>query len=56
MQMLSNRDNLHEMSNLVFWENKKNVINMSAAELAPRVVKVNRSHVVVTDMLRMVTL
>ena len=32
-------DNLHEMLNLVFWENKKN-INLSSAESAQRVVKV----------------
>ena len=33
-------DNLHEMSNPVFWENKKNIINLSSAENAQRVVKV----------------
>ena len=34
-------DNLQEMSKPVFGENKKNVINLSSAELAHRVVKVN---------------
>ena len=27
------------MSNPVYWENKKNIINLSSAELAKRVVK-----------------
>ena len=32
---------LHEMSNPIFWEkNKKNIINLSSAENAQRVVKV----------------
>ena len=39
MQIVSNADNLHEMSNPVFW-NKKNVITLSSTELAPIVVKV----------------
>ena len=30
---------MHEMSNPVFWENKKNIINLSSAENAQRVVK-----------------
>ena len=37
MQIVSNRDNLHEMSNPIFGKNKKNVINFSSAE---RVLKV----------------
>ena len=37
-QIVSIGDNLHEMSNPVFWD-KKN-INLSSAELAKRVVKV----------------
>ena len=42
MQIVSNGDNLHEMSIPVFLEKKKkNIINLSSAELAPRVVKVN---------------
>ena len=31
---------LHEMSNPVFWENKKNIINLSSAENVQRVVKI----------------
>ena len=31
MQIVSNGDNLHEMSNPVLWENKKN-INLLSAE------------------------
>ena len=43
MQIVSNGDSLHEMSNSVFLEKKKkkNIINSSAAELARRVVKNN---------------
>ena len=41
MQIVSIGDNLHEISNPVFWENKKNIINLSSAELAQKVVKVN---------------
>ena len=41
MQIGSSKDNLHEMSNHVFWENNKHIINLSA-ELAQRVLKVNR--------------
>ena len=35
-----NRDNLHEMSSPVFWENKVSIINLLSAELAERVVKI----------------
>ena len=41
MQIVSLGDNLHEISNPVFWENKKNNLNLSSAENAQRVVKVN---------------
>ena len=35
MQIVSKGDNLHEMSNPVFWENKKkNITILSPAELA----------------------
>ena len=35
MQIVSNGDNLHEMSNPVFWKkNKENIINLPFAELA----------------------
>ena len=33
-------DNLYEMSKTIFFKNKKNIINLSSAELAQRVVKV----------------
>ena len=39
MQTVSNRDNFHEMSNPVFWENKKNIFNLLSAEFAQRTVK-----------------
>ena len=39
MQIISNWDNLHAMSDPVFWENKENVINLSSAELAQKVFK-----------------
>ena len=41
MQIVSIGDNLHEMSNHVFWENKKYVTYLSSAEFAQRVVMVN---------------
>ena len=37
MQSVFNGDNLHELSNPVFWE----TMNLSSAELAQRVGKVN---------------
>ena len=37
MQIVSNGDNLHEMSNLAFWENEKNITNLLSAEWAKRV-------------------
>ena len=38
MQIVSDWDNLHEMSNPVFWEKKKkkNIANLSSPELAQR--------------------
>ena len=41
MQMVSYGNYLHEMSNPVSWANKKNIINLSSAEFAQKVVKVN---------------
>ena len=42
MQIVSNGVKFAENVKICFfWENKKNVTNMSSAELAPRVVKVN---------------
>ena len=38
MQFVSNWDNLHEISNYVFWEKKENT--MLSAEFAQRVVMV----------------
>ena len=32
--------NLHEISKPIFWENKKNIINLSTSEFTQRVVKV----------------
>ena len=41
MQIVSNRDNLYEMSNLFYGiKNMKSITNLSSAELAQRVVKV----------------
>ena len=40
MQIVSNIDDLHELSNLVFWKNKKNPTRVSSAESAQSVVKV----------------
>ena len=40
MQTVSNGDNLHEISNPVFWENKKYITNLSSAVLAQTVVMV----------------
>ena len=45
IQIVYNGDNLHGMSNPVFWEkNKKNITHLLSAELAQRVVKLNPSH------------
>ena len=41
MQVVSNGDNLHEISNPVFWEKEEKNINLSSAELAQWMVKVN---------------
>ena len=41
MQIVSNGDNLHEMSNLFSGKNKKHIVNLLSAEFAQRVVKVN---------------
>ena len=42
MQIVSIGDNLHDISNPVFWEKyKKNIISLSSAELAKSVIKVN---------------
>ena len=41
MQIVSNGNNLHEMSNPVFLgKNKKNIINLPSAEFAHRVINV----------------
>ena len=40
MQIVSIGNNLHEMSNPVFWENKKTITDLSSAELVQRVVQV----------------
>ena len=41
MQTVSIGDSLHEMSNPVFGGNKKDITNLSSAELAVGVVKIN---------------
>ena len=40
MQNVSNRGNLHEMSNPVFWQKIRKNINLSSTEFAQRVVTV----------------
>ena len=40
MQIVSDGANLHETPIPVFWENKKNIIDLSSAELTKRVVMV----------------
>ena len=50
MQIVSTGDNLHEMSNAVFWgKNKKNITNLSFAELGQRVVKVKGNYTLLCD-------
>ena len=44
VQIVSNRDNLHEMSKPVVWWKKKYIINLSSAELAQRAVKDKQSN------------
>ena len=44
MQIVSSGDDLHEMLNPVFWKNKKNIIILSSAVLAKRVVKIKQNH------------
>ena len=48
MQIVSWGDNLHEMSNPVFWLKKirKNIINLSSAEFAQGVVKLEQLNLV----------
>ena len=42
MQMVSNGDNLHDLSIPIIWtKNKKNIVNLLSASLAQKVVKVN---------------
>ena len=46
MQFVSLGDNLHEMSKTVYWGKKKeNIINLSSAESAQKVVKVNKGNI-----------
>ena len=40
MQIVSNGNNLPVMSKSLFWENKKNITQLSSAELAKRMVTV----------------
>ena len=43
LHKLSPLDNLHEMSNLIFWKTKKNIINLLSAEFANSMLSVNES-------------
>ena len=43
MQIISNGDNLHEMSNPDLWENKEHIISMLSAKYSQRVVKVKQN-------------
>ena len=47
---------MHEMAKPIFWENKKNIINLSSAELAQRMVMVKagigRQWVLIPSMLQ----
>ena len=45
MQIVSNGDNVHEMSYPVFWEIKKNMTNLLSSELALRVLKIQYCNV-----------
>ena len=42
MQIVSNGDNLHEMSNPVFWEIKKNISKCRLLKFLLRVLSVNK--------------
>ena len=56
MQSVSIGDNLYEISNLFSWENMKNIVNLSSAELAQRVVKVKMSVVKTTGGFKLILL
>ena len=40
MQIVSIRDNLHEMSDSVFWEKEENYFRMSLLKVLPRVLSI----------------
>ena len=40
-QIVSNEDNLHEMSNLISWENKKNISKCCLLKISDRVLSVS---------------
>ena len=42
MQIVSLGDNLHEVSDPIFRKNKKNIVSLSSAEFALRVVSVKQ--------------
>ena len=44
MQIVSSGDNLHEISKPIFWKKSENIIDLSSAELALRVVKVKKCY------------
>ena len=41
MQIVFIGDNLHEKSKPIFWEKKKNIINLTSAEFAHSTLSVN---------------
>ena len=43
MQNVSNGDNLHEMSNPVFWENRENILKCRLLKILHCVLSVSRS-------------
>ena len=50
-RLWDNRDILHEMSNPVFWENKKTITNLSPTELAKRFVMLTLMQFLSTGLL-----
>ena len=45
MQIVSLEDNLNKMSSPFFWENKKNIIDMSSAKFAQRMEKLKKKQI-----------
>ena len=51
MQIVSNGNNLYEMSNSDFWDNKISITNLSSSEIAKRVVNVKKLNFVKVALL-----